>query len=394
MNFTIAALMGAAVVQASEGGPYGGPSYGRSSYGRRGPAPYGRGPAPYGRGPAPYGPGPSPLGYGKLPGYAKKAAPIKKVSYKADYSSDSSSDDGAYKIPYGGPARGGYAGRGRLGLRGAPYGGPGPVKGRFSGPAKGAYFGPGRLGLGKKAYAADPYSSDSSSDDDKKHSLPYGGPRKAPYGGPAYGRAPYGRAPYGRGPAPYAGPKVADPYSSASSSDNEYGYNVAPKSPFGGKPAYAGPLPYGKAPVKKVVGGYTSAGSAFKLPAYGAKGPVLPVHKAKPLHGHGPVYGKGHRVSHSVVPYDPHALKVAKKGDVGSAPYSLGSRGPVFAPGDKGAYVMDQQWKGYGPNTNGSYNLNNTAMLNGVRALNTKDDPRGVKDVRGFGGVNKVEPAA
>jgi hypothetical protein len=49
---------------------------------------------------------------------------------------------------------------------------------------------------------------------------------------------------------------------------------------------------------------------------------------------------------------------------------------------------MDQQPKGYGPNKNGTYNLNNNAALEGTRALNTKPDPRGIKDVRGFGGLN------
>ena len=479
MNFTIAALMGAAVVTASEGGPYNGPSYGRrgpvgpAPYGRgpaplgRGPAPYGRGPAPYGRGPAPLGPGPKgplgragPLGYGKLPGFAaKKAAPVKKVLYKDDdyYTSDSSyySDDAAYgkgyggvnnKIPFGGPARGGYAGRGRLGGRGAPYGGPGPL-GRgapYGGPGpvrgyngpKGAHFGPGRLGLGKKAYADDVYTSESDyySDDHLAKKIPahgakqlnlppYGGPRKAPYGGPAYGRAPYGRAPYGKGPAPYAGPKhVADVYTSESDyySDD---YNVAPKTHFGGKPAYAGPvgphrlgpnrrgpytgpgpLPYG-APVKKVVhkaplgrfGGYASDRPAFKLPAYGAKGPAHPVHKPKPhhSHGHGLIHGhKGHRVSHSVVPFDPHALKVSNKADLGRAPYGLGARGPVYGPGNKGAYALDQQPRGYAPNKNGTYNLNNNAGLDGVRALNTKPDRRGINDVRGFGGLGSVKGSA
>ena len=477
MNFTIAALMGAAVVTASEGGPYNGPSYGRGGpvgpapYGRgpapygRGPAPYGRGPAPYGRGPAPYGRGPAPLGpgpkgplgYGKLPGYAtKKAAPVKKVLYKDDdyYTSDSSyySDDAAYgkgyggvnnKIPYGGPARGGYAGRGRLGGRGAPYGGPGPL-GRgapYGGPGpvrgyngpKGAHFGPGRLG--KKAYADDVYTSESDyySDDHLAKKIPahgakqlnlppYGGPRKAPYGGPAYGRAPYGRAPYGKGPAPYAGPKHVDAYTSESDyySDD---YNVAPKTHFGGKPAYAGPvgphrlgpnrrgpytgpgpLPYG-APAKKVVhkaplgrfGGYASDRPAFKLPAYGAKGPAHPVHKPKPhhSHGHGLIHGhKGHRVSHSVVPFDPHALKVSNKADLGRAPYGLGARGPVYGPGNKGAYALDQQPRGYAPNKNGTYNLNNNAGLDGVRALNTKPDRRGINDVRGFGGVGNVKGSA
>merc|ERR1719507_2273448 len=325
MNFTIAALMGAAVVTASEGGPYNGPSYGRGG--------------PVGRA--------GPLGYGKLPGDAtKKAAPVKKVLYKDDdyYTSDSSyySDDAAYgkgyggvnnKIPYGGPARGGYAGRGRLGGHGAPYGGPGPlgrgapyggpdpVRG-YNGP-KGAHFGPGRLGLGKKAYADDVYTSESDyySDDHLAKKIPahgarqlnlppYGGPRKAPYGGPAYGRTPYGK-----GPAPYAGPKHVDAYTSESDyySDD---YNVAPKTHFGGKPAYAGPvgphrlgpnrrgpytgpgpLPYGKAqkvglkaPLRRF-GGYASDGPAFKLPAYGAKGPAHPVHKPKPHHGHGLAHG-------------------------------------------------------------------------------------------------------
>ena len=422
MNFTIAALMGAAVVTASEGGPYSGPSYGRrgsygpASYGR-GPAPYGRGPAPYGRGPAPYsGPPKAPLGpkapfgqgYGKLPGFAyKKAAPVKKV-YKSDpYSSASesdyySSDDNKSYNPYG---------------RKSSYGGP-SRRGPYAGPSPNSYFGPGRLGLGKKAYTADPYSSASDSDYDHKKVPTYGAKS---YGGPAYGRAPYGR-----GPAPYGAPKKAYKkavYSSSSASESDYDYNVAPKSPFGGKPAYAGPgpygpysrgpyagpgpLPYGKAPVKKVsykapvkkvsykapapYGGYASSTPGYKLPAYGGKGPI-PAYSPKSygvrgsyghLNGH-----RGHRVSHSVVPYDPHALKVSNKADLGPAPYGLGIRGPANGPGNKGAYVMDQQPKGYGPNKNGTYNLNNNAALEGTRALNTKPDPRGIKDVRGFGGLN------
>ena len=449
MNFTIAALMGAAVVTASEGGPYNGPGLGRR--GPVGPAPYGPGPALYGRGPAPLGRGlapglvgplgrAGPLGYGKLPGYAtKRAAPLKKVLYKDDdlYASDY---DGALGKGYGGVSKkipyGGLAGRGRLGLRGAPYGGPGPlgrglplgpgpVRGPYNGP-KGALLGPGRLGLGKKAYADDVYTSESDyySDDllakkipargAKQLNLPPLGLKKAPYGGPALGRAPYGRAPYGKGPAPYAGP-----YADVSSESDYYtdDYNVAPKTPFGGKPAYAGPvgplrlgpnrrgpytgpgpLPYGKGPVKNVLhkaplgrlGGYASDRPALKLPAYGAKGPALPLRKSKPL-GLGLGHGlKGHRVSHSVVPFDPHALKVSNKADLGRAPFGLGARGPVYGPGNRGAYALDQQPRGYAPNKKGTYNLNVTAGLGGVRALNTKPDPRGIDDVRGFGGLGSV----